>query len=121
MRLDWFEIPVEDMERAVAFYETVFKIKINAQNFGALAMGWFPPSKEIGAATGTLIKHEAYVPSQEGALLYFNSEDILTELNRVEAAGGTIFREKTQIGEEQGYMGVFIDTEGNRVALHSNQ
>ncbi|SHH44562.1 VOC family protein [Winogradskyella jejuensis] len=115
----WFEIPVNDMERAKAFYEAVFKIKINLVDFGGLKMGWFPNNDGTYGATGTLIQQESYIPSQEGTLVYFMSDDVNNELGRVEAAGGNIFQPKTKISEEHGCMGVFIDSEGNRVALHS--
>jgi predicted enzyme related to lactoylglutathione lyase len=116
----WFEIPVSDMSRAKMFYETVFDIEIQEVDFGGFLMGWFPNSNQIGSATGTLVKQESYVPSQDGSLLYFNSNDVQTELDRVEAAGGRIYQPKTKISDEHGYMAVFIDSEGNRVALHSN-
>lgn len=116
----WFEIPVNNMDRAKKFYETVFKLDINVVDFGGLKMGWFPSKGEAYGATGTLIKQESYVPSQEGTLVYFHSEDVTTELNRVEAAGGTIYKPKTHISPEHGFMGVFIDSEGNRIALHAS-
>ena len=115
----WFEIPVSDMDRAKAFYENVFKIKINIVDFGGLLMGWFPSSGEAHGATGTLIKQESYIPSKEGTLVYFGCNDLQNELDRVIAAGGKIYQKKTEISPEHGCMGVFIDTEGNRVALHS--
>lgn len=115
----WFEIPVSDMERAKKFYEEVFQVEINIVDFGGLLMGWFPDRGEAHGATGTLIKQESYVPSKEGTLVYFNSDDVQQEISRVEAAGGSIYQPKTQISPEHGYMAVFIDTEGNRVALHS--
>lgn len=115
----WFEIPVSDMDRAKTFYETVFKIEINIVDFGGLLMGWFPDRGEVNGARGTLIKQESYVPSQEGTLVYFSSDDVQNELDRVEKAGGKIYQPKTEISPEHGCMGVFIDTEGNRVALHS--
>ena len=115
----WFEIPVSDMERAKTFYEHVFEVSINVVDFGGLLMGWFPDRGEAHGANGTLIKQESYIPSQEGALIYFNSDDVQNEISRVEAAGGKIYQPKTQISPEHGYMAVFIDTEGNRVALHS--
>ncbi len=115
----WFEIPVNDMQRAKTFYETVFGITIKDVDFGGLKMGWFP--NEGHGATGTLIKQESYVPSQEGTLVYFNSKDIEGVLDKVVAAGGKVYQPKTQISEEHGYMGVFIDSEGNRIALHSEQ
>lgn len=119
MKINWFEIPVTDIERAIAFYQTVFAIQINKQEFGEVVMGQFPSNDEAGAATGALMKYPSYIPSEEGALLYFNSVDIHTELNRVVHAGGSIQREKTMIAPEHGYMAVFIDSEGNRIALHS--
>ena len=116
----WFEIPVSKMSRAKTFYETVFKIDIKEVDFGGLQMGWFPNNNGGLGATGTLIKQESYIPSQEGTLVYFMSKDVQIELDRVEEAGGKIYQPKTKISDEHGFMGVFIDTEGNRVALHSN-
>lgn len=119
--ITWFEIPVNDMKRAKTFYEIVFKVEIKEVNFGGLKMGWFPPNEDGKGATGTLIKQESYIPSQEGALVYFSSDDVSVELGRIDEAGGTLYLEKTKISDEHGFMGVFIDTEGNRIALHSNQ
>ena len=116
----WFEIPVNDMNRAQKFYETVVEVKINIQNFGGLLMGWLPFKDGESGASGTLIQHDSYIPSREGTMVYFNCEDVANELSRVEEAGGQIYQPKTQISSEHGYMAVFIDTEGNRVALHSN-
>ena len=115
----WFEIPVNDMERAKVFYETVFQVEIKVVDFGGLLMGWFPDRGEVQGAQGTLIRQERYIPSKEGTLVYFISEDVQNELDRIEGAGGKIYQPKTQISPEHGYMGVFIDSEGNRVALHS--
>lgn len=115
----WFEIPVNDMDRAKIFYESVFKVEISVQNFGGLLMGWFPDRGNVVGAQGTLIKQDSYIPSQEGTLVYFISDDVQNELDRVEKAGGKIYQPKTQISPEHGYMGAFIDSEGNRVALHS--
>ena len=73
----WFEIPVTDMDRAKTFYETVFKIDIQVMDFGELLMGWFPNRGEAYGSPGTLVKQESYIPSKEGALLYFSSIDVL--------------------------------------------
>ncbi|WP_299116552.1 VOC family protein [uncultured Winogradskyella sp.] len=116
----WFEIPVNDMQRAKQFYETVFNIEVKDVDFGELKMGWFPDNNGAYGATGTLIKQESYIPSKEGTLVYFMSQDVQNELDSVEVAGGKIYQPKTKISDEHGFMGVFIDTEGNRVALHSN-
>jgi predicted enzyme related to lactoylglutathione lyase len=118
--VSWFEIPVNDMNRAKQFYETVFEIEIKVQDFGDTLMGWFPDSDGIFGATGSLVKQESYVPSEKGTLVYFMSKDVQIELDRVEAAGGKIFQAKTKISDDHGCMGVFTDSEGNRVAVHSN-
>ncbi len=118
--IGWFEVPVSDMDRAKAFYEAVFSIEINVTDFGGVLMGWFPTNNENAhGASGSLIKQESYIPSQEGTLVYFMSDDLQIELDKIEASGGKIYQPKTQISQEHGYMGVFIDTEGNRIALHS--
>lgn len=118
----WFEIPVINMDRAIKFYNKVFEITISKQNFGGIEMGWFPYSSDAYGAPGSLIQSaKDYKPSTNGTLVYLNCDDLANELNRIEKAGGTILQKKTQISEEHGYMGLFVDTEGNRVALHSNK
>ncbi len=120
--VDWFEIPVSDMDRAIAFYIKVFKVEINKQKFGGTEMGWFPFDGKGKGAPGTLIKSgDHYKPSTEGVLVYFSSADVTNELNRIEKAGGKILQVKTQISEDHGYMALFLDSEGNRVALHSQK
>jgi predicted enzyme related to lactoylglutathione lyase len=116
----WFEIPVSDMDRAKKFYETVFKVEVKVQDFGGTLMGWLPDNNGVYGSTGSLVKQASYIPSEKGTLVYFMSNDVQVELDRVVEAGGKIFQEKTTISEEHGSMGVFIDSEGNRVALHSN-
>ena len=117
----WFEISVTDMDRAKAFYEATFAFEIHVTDFGGTLMGWFPSAGAAPGATGSLVQNESYVPSHEGTLVYFASEDAQIELDRIEEAGGKILQKKTQISPEHGYMAVFEDTEGNRVALHSSK
>lgn len=118
----WFEIPVTDMARAKAFYDKVFDVEIQVTDFGGVMMGFFPTAGEMASgATGSLVQQESYIPSHEGTLVYFASEDLQVEIDRIEAAGGKIMQPKTQISPEHGYMGVFEDSEGNRVALHSSK
>jgi predicted enzyme related to lactoylglutathione lyase len=117
----WFEIPVTDLTRAKIFYNKVFEIDIQVTDFGGVQMGWFPDAGQVPGATGSLVQHETYVPSHKGSLVYFSSDDVQIELDRIEAAGGKILQPKTQISPEHGYMGVFEDSEGNRVALHSSK
>ena len=119
----WFEIPVTDMERAIKFYETVLDMKLDRHPMDEFDMAWFPmPEGDLPGAAGSLVKHESYVPSMQGALVYFtaHSGDLENELSRVEAAGGKICAPKKAIGE-WGHMAVITDTEGNNVALHSTK
>jgi len=120
----WIEIPVSDMDRAIKFYRTVFGFDLHRNQMGELEMAWFPSTEDqnVPGAAGSLVYHkEFYKPSQDGALVYFSSPsgDAEKELSKVEAAGGKILVPKKQISPDVGYMGIFIDSEGNRVAIHS--
>ncbi len=119
----WFEIPVLDMDRAKKFYDTVFDITISVHDMNELVMGWFPFAEGKAGATGSLVKHkDFYLPSdKEGTLIYFSCEDLQIQLDRVEPSGGKILQSKKQIGEGHGYMALLLDTEGNRIALHSQK
>lgn len=117
----WFEIPVRDMDRAIQFYNRLFDIELEKQDFGGLMMAWFPWNESAKGAGGSLIKNDSYTPSHKGTLVYFSSEDADIEINRVEEAGGKVLQKKTEISPDIGYMALFEDTEGNRVALHSKK
>ncbi len=120
-KVGWFEIPVGNLDRAKSFYEAIFDIRITVRDMGPLKMGWLPDNNESYGANGTLVFHEEFYrpDAQKGVLIYFICADVQDILDRVEDAGGTIHTEKRQISPEVGYMGVFIDSEGNRIALHS--
>jgi predicted enzyme related to lactoylglutathione lyase len=120
----WFEIPVMNMERAIRFYEDVFDFKLNRQQIGPLEMAWFPWMEGGLGAPGSLVSNkDFYKPSREGVLVYFtaHSGDVAVEQGRVKAAGGEVLVHKTLIKEDIGYMAVILDSEGNRIALHSRQ
>ncbi|MEO9801597.1 MAG: VOC family protein [Reichenbachiella sp.] len=114
----WFEIPVLDMDRAKSFYEKSFDITIDIHEIGPALMGWFPGDTNSDGATGTLLKGDTYVPSHEGTLVYLSVLDIDATLEKINSHGGKTMRPKMSIGEH-GFIGVFEDCEGNRVALHS--
>ena len=83
-------------------------------------MGWFPSAPDKTGAMGSLVQHTMYIPSDTmGAILYFSCKDLSHELVRVENAGGIIIQAKEQICEGHGFMALIKDTEGNRIALHS--
>lgn len=116
----WFEIPVKNMDRAVNFYNATFDTQLSLQTIEGLEMAWFPWSENDKGAGGSLIKAgEHYKPSHYGTQIYFSSDDVNVELKRVEKAGGKIIQKKTEITPEIGFMALFEDTEGNRIALHS--
>ena len=120
----WFEVPVLDMERAIAFYEAVFAVTLSRNRLGPLDMAWFPWVDHLPGASGSLVHHaSAYKPSQDGTLIYFSSQtgDLADELARVEPAGGKVLLPKRQISPEVGFMALVLDTEGNRIALHSRR
>ncbi|MFA6232831.1 MAG: VOC family protein [Bacteroidota bacterium] len=118
--ITWFEIPVVGFRRAKKFYETFFGVSIHEQEVGQALMG-FIGSQEDGI-NGAIVVHEWYAPSEHGVLVYFDAgEDLNPMLARAEGAGATVVIPKTQISEEIGYMAVFRDPEGNRIALHSKK
>jgi len=119
----WFEIPVSNMERAMKFYKTVFDFKLERQNLGELDMAWFPFA-DVPGSPGSLVYHkDFYKPSSDGVLIYFTSQsgDLKNELAKVEKAGGKVIMQKKIISDDVGYMGLFIDSEGNRIAVHSRK
>ena len=121
--LGWFEIPVTNMDRAVRFYESVFGLELQRNNMDALEMAWFPWKENAPGSPGSLVYHkDFYSPSSEkGVLIYLTSPsgDLNNDQAAIEKSGGRIVVPKKQISEDYGYMMVFIDSEGNRIALHS--
>lgn len=120
--ISWFEIPATDIDRAQKFYETIFQIQMQPMDFQGVKMRMFPiddPMKGIG---GTIIDTGGFhKPSAtDGPLIYLNGNpDLQIILDRVVEAGGQILVPKKVISDEYGDMGIFIDTEGNRIALHN--
>lgn len=116
----WFEIPVKDMERAKKFYSSVFQLELTEFPMPGIRMAMFPFSHELPGSPGSLVQGVNFEPSEKGTIIYFSSEDVSHELGRVEAAGGKILLPKTSIGE-YGFIGHIIDTEGNKIGLHSRK
>jgi len=120
--ISWFEIPAIDLNRAQKFYEAIFNIQMIPLDTPNFQMRMFPVEDRVNGIGGAISKAEGfYKPSAtDGTLVYLNANpDVQIVLDKIEAAGGKIVVPKTQISPEYGYMAVFIDTEGNRVALHS--
>jgi predicted enzyme related to lactoylglutathione lyase len=120
--LNWFEIPVTDMARAKHFYQVAFGIHLEDMNMPGMEMAGFPYEPQSGKVSGALVKSEYHKPSTDGVTIYLNANpDMSDVLQRIESVGGQIIMHKTQITPEIGYMAFLIDSEGNRVALHSQQ
>ena len=118
--LNWFEIAVSDLTRAKKFYETVFDIEMKLIDFQNIKMANFVADDNMGKVSGALVQSEMHQPGMDGALIYLNGNpDLDIPLSKIERAGGKILMTKTLINENVGYMAIFVDTEGNRVALHS--
>ena len=119
--ISWFEIPTTDLDRAQKFYETIFDIQMVSLNLEQLEMRMFPIENPMNVGGALCFNEKFYKPSStDGPLIYLNANpDVQNVLNKVEGAGGKIIVPKTEISPEYGHMAVFIDTEGNRIALHS--
>jgi len=118
--ISWFEIPAVNFERAVNFYQTLLSIEIVQQEVLGTRMGFFPSNDNI--VSGALVQGDDYSPASDGVLVYLNGgQDLQTIMDRVENAKGKILVPKTLISEEMGYFGIFIDTEGNKMAVHSKK
>lgn len=116
--VNWFEIPAKDFKRAVKFYNTIFDIEMFTHEAMGFPMAFFPSDR--GAVGGTVIQKDGHEPCSKGTLIYLNGgEDLSVPLSKVEKAGGKVLEPKRQVSPEIGYVAQFLDTEGNRVALHS--
>ena len=115
--VNWFEIPVKDLERAAKFYEKVFDVKLTLEEMGGMKMAMFPFDQNATGAAGSLMKAESYEPSHAGTVVYFSVESIEETLRRINANGGKTLMPKTAIGQ-YGFIAQYEDTEGNRLALH---
>ena len=116
--INWFEIPAADFERAVAFYEQVFATALKREDMGEIQLAVFP--YEAPGPSGAVCRMPNLKPGGDGALIYLDAgPDVAPVLERVKAAGGTVVLHKTLIRDDIGHIGVFIDSEGNRVGVHA--
>ena len=116
--INWFEIPVSDIDRASKFYGNVLAGELNKMDLMGIEMAFLPMEGE--GVGGALCKSDMHKPSSEGAIIYLNGgEDLASPLSRVEGAGGKVTVPKTKISDEIGFFAMFMDTEGNTMAFHS--
>ncbi|WP_127580534.1 VOC family protein [Paenibacillus koleovorans] len=112
----WVEIPVSDMGRAKAFYERILDLEMQSMQMGEEEYAFFPVKEESNG--GMLVKGPRHKPSPDGVTVYIDGDpDLALILSRVPEAGGQIIMEKTYLGDHAGYIGMFLDSEGNRVGL----
>ncbi|EPR67069.1 Glyoxalase family protein [Cyclobacterium qasimii M12-11B] len=113
-----FEIPATDISRAVDFYQAILSIPIEKMEMPGMEMGVFPYEDQM--VTGVIMKGEGYKPSADGVTLYLNGGDNLQIiLDKIEQNGGEILVPKTAHADESGFFALFLDTEGNKLGLHS--
>lgn len=113
-----FEIPVMDLQRAIEFYRQLLAVEIEEFTAPGMQMGIFPVENQMNV--GLLLKAEDYVPSSNGVTIYLNAgDDLQIVLDRVEPKGGQILVPKTPHADDSGFFALFLDTEGNRLGLHS--
>lgn len=116
--INFIDIPATDFSRAVSFYKAILGLEINETEMFGTKMGFFPTDGTN--VSGAIVQGEDYKPSTDGAIAYLNGgNDLQTVLDKVEPNNGKIIVPKTHISPEVGYIGMFIDTEGNKMALHS--
>jgi len=119
--ISWFEIPTVDIDRAVKFYEAIFDVKLIPFDTPQILMRMFPIESPMNIGGALVYNKDFYKPSDAaGILVYLNGNpDVQIVLDRVEKAGGRILVSKTEISPDYGFMAVILDTEGNRIGLHS--
>lgn len=116
--INWFEIPAADFGRAVSFYKRILGLAIEETEMSGTKMGFFPTDGKN--VSGAIVHGEDYKPSTDGVIAYLNGgDDLQNILDKVESNNGKVIVPKTQISPEMGYFGMFIDTEGNKMAIHS--
>ena len=121
--ISWFEIPATDLNRAALFYETIFNISLQPMDLDNIRMRMFPLTDNMTGVGGAVVDSGGFhKPSlTDGPLIYLNGNpDLQKILDRVDSAGGSVMVPKTAISPEYGFMAVIIDTEGNRIGLHSS-
>ena len=114
--INWFEIIVEDLDRAVGFYEVVMAVSLRRETMSGFAMAIFP--HDPAQPGGALVKCSQMKPSAEGALLYLHTNDIAATLKRVTENGGECAFGPQILPNDIGTIALFTDSEGNRIGLH---
>jgi len=114
------EIPTVNLSRAITFYQSILEVSIEHIDMQGIQMGVFPGDGEVVSVA--LIKGDDYKTTVDGTLVYLNAgDDLQIILDRIETNGGKVVVPKTEISPEMGFFAMFIDTEGNKLGLHSTR
>lgn len=115
--INWFEIPVSDLARATSFYENMLQASLKQETMPGMDMAIFP--YDDGVVSGGLVKADFMSPSDQGSIVYLNVEGFMDgAITRATEKGAAVVFPKTKLGE-CGYIAHIIDSEGNRIGLHS--
>jgi len=118
--VSFFEIPCDDFNRAIKFYQTILGLKLSTLDCGYEKMAFFP--KENSESPGAISWAADFKPSKDGVLISLNCEDMEETISAIQANGGEMIIPKTKIeSEDRGYFSVFVDSEGNRIGLYSDK
>ena len=113
-----FEIPAVEISRAISFYESILDLKIEKIDMPGMKMGLLPYEDQM--VVGVIVEGDGYEPSAGGVTVYLNAgDDLQLVLDKVEKNGGKILVSKSPHADESGYFAIFLDSEGNRIGLHS--
>lgn len=114
------ELPTADLKRAITFYQKVLGVSIEEMDMGTTRMGILPSDE--GTVGVVLVHGEGYAPSADGTTAYLEiGDDLQRVLDKVVPSGGQVIMPKTEVAPEMGFFALFLDSEGNKVGLHSMQ
>ncbi len=113
----WFEIPVEDIDRAKVFYESLFGFEMRREDLEGYNTVWFPNDPSVKGISGALMKGQGYKPGETGNIIYFTCPDIDKTISQAETMGNKIVLPKKDLGA-YGYIAWITDSEGNVIGLH---
>ncbi len=114
--INWFEIPVADMDRAVAFYEPVMQVTLRRETMDCAELAVFP--HQDPATGGALAKFEGIIPSVQWAIIYLPTDNLTATLGRIGSAGDECVFGPLELPRGIGTIALFTENEGNRVGLH---
>jgi predicted enzyme related to lactoylglutathione lyase len=118
--INWLEIPAIDIKRSKTFYETIFGFTMDEMDMMGMKMAFFPATPNSGKVSGGVCESPMHKPSADGPVIYLNANPNMDPvIEKIDGAGGKVVMPKTKLPNDFGYMAFFMDTEGNKIGLHS--